>query len=91
MKKIITVIACSLLLLGCGNQQSQQDTSNIGLTPGSARDAIVKQLKSIHARILKDSPELVLAEFSTPESKRPMRVELSFAEGKLNTVDYIPQ
>ena len=91
MKNTIAIIACSLLLFGCGKQQSQQHTSSIGFTAGSTRDAIVKQLEQIHARTLKDSPELVLAEFSTPELKRPMRVELGFADGKLTSVNYIPQ
>ena len=91
MKNTIAIIACSLLLFGCGKQQSQQHRSSIGFTAGSTRDAIVKQLEQIHARTLKDSPELVLAEFSTPELKRPMRVELGFADGKLNSVNYIPQ
>ena len=87
MKNIIAIVACSLLLLGCGKQQ----TSNIGFTAGSTRDAIAKQLQQIHARILKDSPELLHAEFSTPEMKRPMQVELGFADGKLKSVNYIPQ
>jgi hypothetical protein len=91
MKNIMAIIAGSLLLLGCGKQQSQQHTSSIGFTAGSTREAISKQLEQIHATTLKDSPELVLAEFSTPELKRPMRVELGFASGKLNRVNYIPQ
>ncbi len=91
MKHIIAIFAGSLLLLGCGKQQSQQRTSNIGFTAGTAREAITKQLEQIHATTLKDSPELLLAEFTTPELKRPMRVELGFADGKLNSVNYIPQ
>ena len=91
MKNVIVIIAGSLLLLGCGKQQSQQHTSSVGFTAGSTREAIAKQLEQIHARTLKDSPELGLAEFSTPDLKRPMRVELGFADGKLNSVNYIPQ
>ena len=91
MKNIITIIVCSLFLLGCGKSETQQHTSSIGFTAGSSRDAIVKQLEQTHAKILKDSPELLHAEFTTPELKRPMQVELGFAEGKLKSVNYIPQ
>ncbi len=91
MKHIIAIVACSLSLLGCAKQQAQQHTSRIGFTAGSTHDAIAKQLEQIHATILKDSPDFVLAEFSTPELKRPMRVELGFADDKLNRVNYIPQ
>jgi hypothetical protein len=91
MKKLITTIACSLLLFGCSKRESQSHASSIGFTAGSSRDAIVKQLQQIHAKILKDKPELLHAEFSAPELKRPMQVELGFADGKLNSVNYIPQ
>jgi len=91
MKNTITIIGCSLLLLGCGKQRSQQLGSSSGFTSGATRDAIVKQLESIHATTLKNSPEVILAEFSTPELKRPMQVELGFANGKLSRVNYIPQ
>lgn len=87
MKNIIAILAGSLLLLGCGKQQSQQPKSSIGFTAGSTREAISKQLEQIHATTRKDSPELVLAEFSTPELKRPMRVELGFVNGKLDKVN----
>ena len=91
MKNIITIIACALFLLGCSKSETQQHTSSIGFTLGSSRDAIAKQLAEIHAKVLKDSPELLHAEFSTPELKRPMQVELGFADGKLKSVNYIPQ
>ena len=91
MKRSITTIACSLLLLGCGKTEPQARVSTVGFTAGSTRDAVVKQLEQIHAQILKDRPELVLAEFSTPEMRRPMQVELGFADGKLSTVNYIPR
>jgi major membrane immunogen (membrane-anchored lipoprotein) len=91
MKNIITIIACSLLLLGCSKSQTQQHNSNIGFTAGSSRDAIVKQLSEIHAKVLKDSPELLHAEFTAPELKRPMQVDLAFDDGKLTSVNYIPQ
>jgi len=91
MKNIITIIACSLFLLGCGKSDTQQRTSSIGFPAGSSRAAIVKQLEQIHAKVLKDSPELLHAEFTAPELKRPMQVELGFADGKLKSVNYIPQ
>jgi hypothetical protein len=91
MKMIITLIACSLLVFGCGKHGSQQRTSSIGFTTGSSRDAVVKQLADIHAKVLKESPELLHAEYSSPELKRPMQVELGFADGRLNSVNYIPQ
>jgi hypothetical protein len=91
MKNIVISIACSLLLFGCGKQESQRRISGNGFTMGSSRGAMVKQLQQIHATTLKDSPEFVLAEFSTPELKRPMRVELGFADGKLKTVNFVPQ
>ena len=90
MKNIITIIACSLLFLGCG-KETRQKMSGIGFTVGSSREAIVKQLEQIHARILKDRPELLHAEFSSSDLKRPMQVELGFANGTLDSVNYIPQ
>jgi hypothetical protein len=56
-----------------------------------SHDVIVKQLEQIHAKIIKDSPELLRAEFSAPEFKRLMQVELGFVDGKLTSVDYFPQ
>jgi hypothetical protein len=91
MKNIIAIIAGSLLLLGCGKQQSQQHMSDLVFPGGSTHDAIVKHLKQVHAKILKDSPELVSAEFNIPEWKRPMRIELGFTNDSLNSIDYIPQ
>jgi hypothetical protein len=64
MKNIITIIAGSLLLLGCGKQQPQQHMSDISFPAGSTHDATVKHLQQVHAKILKDSPELVSAEFN---------------------------
>ena len=79
------------MLIGCGARESQQDTSSIGFTKGSSRDAIVKQLEQIHAKVLTDSPELLRAEFTSAKLKKPMRVELAFSDGKLESVNYIPQ
>jgi hypothetical protein len=91
MKNIIAIIAGSLLLLGCGKQQPQQHMSDISFPAGSTHDAIVKHLKQVHAKILKDSPELVSAEFNIPEWKRPMRIELGFTNDTLNSQNFIPQ
>jgi major membrane immunogen (membrane-anchored lipoprotein) len=86
MKSTIIVIACSLLLLGCSKQESQQSASSIGFRIGSSRDAITKQLDQMHARAIEDSPELVLAELKLQRSTRV--VELTFTDGKLKSVNY---
>jgi RNA polymerase sigma factor (sigma-70 family) len=67
-----------------------QATFSIGFKIGSDRDAIVRQLEQIHATILKDSPELLRAEFEkTPKMTKPMQVELNFTDGKLTKVNFI--
>ena len=72
------------------SQSNGQATSSIGFKIGSGRDAIVRQLEQIHATILKDSPELLRAEFEkTPKMTKPMQVELSFIDGKLTKVNFI--
>ncbi len=91
MKTTFTIMTGSLLLLGCGKQEPQPPTSSIGFATGSTREAIVKQLEQINAKILQDSPELLHAEFRTPEMKRPMQVELGFADATLDHVNYLPQ
>ncbi len=53
------------------------------LKDGTARDEVFRQLKEMHATILKDSPELVSAELRTSREKPPTRVELTFSDGKL--------
>ncbi|MCX6886915.1 MAG: hypothetical protein NTX27_17960 [Verrucomicrobia bacterium] len=93
MKHLIIIIASSLFLFGCGKQASHSENSKHGFKLGTGRDAIVKQLEVMHARTLKDKPDLLLAEFSLPEMKRPMQVELTFGadDQKLHSVNYIPQ
>jgi RNA polymerase sigma factor (sigma-70 family) len=72
------------------SQSNGQATSSIGFKTGDARDVIVRQLEQIHATILKDSPELLRAEFEkTPKMTKPMQVELSFIDGKLTKVNFI--
>jgi RNA polymerase sigma factor (sigma-70 family) len=67
-----------------------QATSGIGFKTGDARDVIVRYLEQIHAAILKDSPELIRAEFEkTPKVTKPMQVELGFIDGKLTRVYFI--
>lgn len=90
MKSLLALLACTLLLLGCSKSNSSSN-SNIAFTAGTSREVIVKQLAQLKATILKDSPNLLHAEFTTRQLKRPMQVELGFADGKLNSVNYIPQ
>jgi hypothetical protein len=86
MKNTITVIACLLLLLGCGKPANQQPTS-VGFKMDADRAAIVKQLEQMKAKVVEDTPELLQATFTVED--RPMQVRLGFAEGKLKTVNYI--
>jgi hypothetical protein len=69
------------------NSQLKQRRVSVFFAIGSDRDTTVRELKQIHAAILKDSPELLCAEFKTP--KTMMQVELRFADGKLTNVNYI--
>jgi hypothetical protein len=63
---------------------------SIGFKTGEAREATIHRLEQIHATVLKNTPELLLAEFEkTPARKNPVRVELDFTDGKLARVDYI--
>jgi hypothetical protein len=59
---------------------------SLGFTIGSDREAVSHELNQIHAKILKDSPELLLAEFQAPT--RMVQVELGFVDGKLTKVNY---
>ena len=90
MKNTILIVACSLALVGCGPHQSQT-TSQVGFVEGAAREDIIHQLEQMHATMLTNTPDLLRAEFTAPESKRPMQVELTFHEGKLAGVNIIPQ
>jgi hypothetical protein len=53
------------------------------LKEGTARDEVFRQLKEMHATVLRDSPELVSAELRTSREKPPTRAELTFSDGKL--------
>ena len=90
MKKTILILATSLILVGCGAHHSQ-NVSSVGFAGGAAQDGVVHQLEQMHATLLTNTPELVRAEFQPPELKRPMQVELTFRDGKLAGVNYIPQ
>ena len=57
---------------------------------GTVRDEVVHQLERINATLLQNTPELVRAEFKPPELKKPLQVELSFQDGKLAKVTYVP-
>jgi RNA polymerase sigma factor (sigma-70 family) len=71
-------------------QSNGQVAVSIGFKIGSGRDAIVRQLEQIHATILKDAPELLLAELQkTPQVAKPMQVELNFLDGKLTRVNFM--
>jgi hypothetical protein len=90
---VIMIATNGSIRVATASQLSQlkgQATFSIGFKIGSGRDAIVRQLEQIHATILKDSPELLRAEFEkTPKMTKPMQVELSFIGGKLTRVNYI--
>ena len=64
---------------------SKQPVS-VGFTFGSDREAVSNQLEQIHATVLTNTPELLLAEFQAPT--RMMQVELRFVDGKLTKVNY---
>jgi major membrane immunogen (membrane-anchored lipoprotein) len=59
---------------------------SVDFTFGSDREAISRQLEQIHATILTNTAELLLAEFQAPT--RMMQVELRFDDGKLTKVNY---
>jgi RNA polymerase sigma factor (sigma-70 family) len=65
--------------------------SGDGFVMGAKREDVVHQLEEIHASMLTNTPELLRAEFKTPDLTRPMQVELTFHDGKLAGVGYFPQ
>jgi hypothetical protein len=69
----------------------RQPVFSIAFTNGTSRDDIFRQLKQAHATVVKDSPELVRAEFQTPQMTTPMQVELNFSDGKLTKTTEIRQ
>jgi hypothetical protein len=69
----------------------QQPVFSIAFTNGTSRYDIIRQLEQAHATVLKDSPELVRAEFQTPQMTTPMQVELNFSDGKLTKTTEIRQ
>jgi RNA polymerase sigma factor (sigma-70 family) len=72
------------------NQSKRPVVHGVGFKTGDARDAVVRQLEKIHATVLKDSPELLRAEFEkTPQNPKPMQIELSFINEKLTRVNLI--
>jgi hypothetical protein len=78
------------MLTGCDARHSQA-TSDVGFVGGATRDDALQQLAKMHATTLTNTPELLRAQFTTPEFKRPMQVDLTFRDGKLAAVNYIPQ
>ena len=55
---------------------------------GSDRDTVSRELDRIHATVLTNTPEFLLAEVQSPV--RMAQVELHFADGKLTKVIYKP-
>jgi hypothetical protein len=79
-----TVITVTLHIQdGSTRSLLRQPVFSIAFTNGTSRDDIFRQLKQAHATVVKDSPELVRAEFQTPQMTTPMQVELNFSDGKL--------
>jgi len=77
------------------NDPSLADTGSHSKQPlrvsfeiGSDRDAVSRELEQIHATVLTNTPEFLLAEVQSP--KRMMQVELRFVDGKLTKVIYKP-
>jgi hypothetical protein len=90
-KRVAIPVLCSFLLLGCDSQETGQRDSATGFMPGASRESVVQELQHIQATVLNDTPEMLRAEFKTPEMRNPMLVELAFADGKLTKVNYLPQ
>jgi len=90
MKMTVLILACLLMLAGYDAHHSAA-TSSVGFAAGATREDVVHQLQQMHATMLTNTAELVRAEFKVPELKKPMQVELTFLDGKLAGVNYIPQ
>lgn len=89
--RVLTVVACSLVFLGCDSGNARQRVSTTNFEPGMGRDAIVQRLQQYEATILDDTPGMLRAQYKTAEMPRPMRVELAFTNGKLTKVNFVPQ
>jgi hypothetical protein len=55
---------------------------------GSDRDAVFRELDRIHATVVTNTPELVLAKVQSPV--RMTQLEFRFADGKLKTTIFTP-
>lgn len=87
MRAFLLAVVCSALLTAC----SRDRASSVSFEVGSSRVIAAKNLEQIHATVLSDSPERLLAEFRAPDMKRPMQVELLFTNEILKSVNYSPQ
>jgi hypothetical protein len=91
---VVTVLTngqSPIIKIAFTNDPSLADTGSHSKQPltihfkkGSDRDAVSRELDRIHAKILKDSPEFLLAEVQSPS--RMMQLELRFVDGKLTKV-----
>jgi hypothetical protein len=81
-----------MVLSGCCWWDSHRwSAAGGGFKLGAPRDVILQELEFKEAKVLDDTPEMVLAEYQTRRMARPMKVELAFTAGKLARVNYLPE
>jgi hypothetical protein len=60
----------------------------LGLLKGSTREVVLRQLQQAHAAFVTITPELLRAEYKTPELRRPVQVEMKFSDGQVTNIHY---
>jgi hypothetical protein len=88
MRIVLVLCSALLLLAGCTRESSSESQ---GFRPGTAQAEVLQQLTKMNGKILSQTTNGVLAEVTVPEINGPVRVHLTFDQGVLDRVYFLPQ
>lgn len=89
MMRMVLVLCSALLLLAGCNRQTK--TESEGFRPGTAQAEVLSQITNLNGRILRQTTNEVLAEVSPPNIQGPVQVHLTFVDGVLDQVYFLPR
>ena len=87
--RIVRVLCSALLLLaGCNRQAGSKSE---GFRPGTPQAEVLSQIVNLNGTILRQTTNMVLAEVSPPNITGPVQVQLTFVNGVLDQVYFLPR
>ena len=90
MKNIIATFTLLLLVIGCGEHEPQQQTTQADtvISNGMDQKTVLDQLAKEHLTILKESPDLIRVQWATNSTIKSPLMEFHFVDGRLTLTTF---